>query len=382
VPLFANQTARNQGWLAATCYDLNMNGLAGLAEDWVGALERLTLRTDLHLRTLLPLRGLVSSFALISKHERFCVQCYRDDELSNRQMYNRLLWSIGCVEACPLHGTLLQTVPYTSKLDMRSFSLPGISRIDGSSLSSAPTGRANDEQIVSARLVADLLDDVHHHPDVFINCRSSGTFLRYAIKTLFDGRAEHLAKHIGVNKSELHGWTTGKIRPSLPRLVLIAYCCGCGVSAVLLGNKVKLRKVLRNSATKRLIRRTRTGSSRPQEDLPADAKQLLESGRAPTLRCAARLLDVSEKYLRKMAPDITAMLVAIGKEAKRAQGVRREEFRFERFHKSFQKLCVGSVHPSRRKVMKHVYLQTGMKLGFDEGGRFLRRIRRLHGEGL
>jgi transcriptional regulator with XRE-family HTH domain len=381
VPLFAKQTTRNQDWLADTCHDLNMNGLAGLAEDWVGALERLTLRSDLHLRTLLPLRGLVPSFALISKRERFCAQCYRDDELANRQMYNRLLWSIGCVEACPLHGTLLLAVPCTSQVGMRLFSLPGISRIDGSSLSSAPSSRASAEQIMSARLVAELLDDVHHNADVFTNCHPSGTFLRYAINTLFDGKAEYLAKHLGVNKSELHGWTTGKIRPSLPRLVLIAYCCGCGVSDALLGNKVKLRKVRRNSTTKRLSNKARTGSARPQEELRAELEQLVESGTASTLRSAARLLDISEKYLRRMAPDIASIIVAIGKEARHTASVQRADIRFEHFRQSFQHLSVGGVHPSRREVVKHVYLQTGIKLGFDDAGKFLRGIRQVPGEG-
>jgi hypothetical protein len=108
----------------------------------------------------------------------------------------------------------------------------------------------------------------------------------------------------------------------------------------------------------------------------------MESGTASTLRCAARLLDVSEKYLRRMAPDIAAMLVAIGKEARHTASVQRECFRFERFRQSFEDLRVGGVHPSRRKVAKHVYLQTGIKLGFDEAGKFLRRIRQLPGEGL
>jgi hypothetical protein len=39
------------------------------------------------------------------------------------------------------------------------------------------------------------------------------------------------------------------------------------------------------------------------------------------------------------------------------------------------------VHPSRREVGKPVYLQTGMKLGFDEAGKFLWRIRQVPGEG-
>lgn len=58
-----------------------------------------------------PLRNLVSPFLLISKNERFCPQCYEADLNAERPMYNRLLWSIACVEACPLHRMLLQEIP-------------------------------------------------------------------------------------------------------------------------------------------------------------------------------------------------------------------------------------------------------------------------------
>jgi hypothetical protein len=151
---------------------------------------------------------------------------------------------------------------------------------------------------------------------------------------------------------------------------------------VLLGNKVKLRKVCRNTVATCLSKRTRTGSGRSQKELRADLEELMESGAASTLRCTARLLDVSEKYLRRVAPGIAAMLVAIGKEARHTASVQREGFRFERFCQSFQDLSVCGVRPSRREVVKHVYLQTGIKVGFDEAGKFLRRIRPVPGEGL
>jgi hypothetical protein len=169
-----------------------------IAADWVSALERLTLRNDLRLHTLLPLRNILGSSALLSKFEKFCPRCYRDDECANRPKYNRLLWSIASVDACPIHETLLQPVPYAWQ-KMRSFWLPGISRLDGSSLSETSAARANNEQITSARLVAELLDDVHHHPDAFANSNSPSKFLQYAIRMLFNGKGALLANHLGIN---------------------------------------------------------------------------------------------------------------------------------------------------------------------------------------
>jgi hypothetical protein len=382
VPLFATCTSKNENWLAASCYDLNIDGVAGVTADWVGALERLTLRSDLHLRTLLPLQNLVSSFSLISTRERFCPLCYEADERAARPMYNRLLWSIACVDACPLHSSLLQDSPSAPKMEMRAFSVPGISRLDGCSLSTVPPQHANEQQTQCARLVAELLDDVHHHSHVFVDSRSSGAFLRYAADKLFNGKAAHLARHFGVAKSELHGWMAGEIRPSLPRLVLIAYCCGCGISDVLLANKVRLRKVQPASNVKCLSKKTRKGSARPRQELQAELERIVAKlGTSTTLREAARSLDVSEKYLRRIAPGIAAILVSKGKQARHAESARRAEFRFQHFRQSFEELTVDDVPPPLYKVRKHVYLKSEIKLGFDEGQRFLRRIRGLTAAG-
>jgi hypothetical protein len=68
-----------------------------------------------------------------------------------------------------------------------------------------------------------------------------------------------------------------------------------------------------------------------QDELRSDAELLLKAGTASTLRCATHSLDVSEKYLRRVAPDIADMLVANRKEEKRAKNIRRAKLRFEVF---------------------------------------------------
>ncbi|WP_227245430.1 TniQ family protein [Paraburkholderia caribensis] len=146
---------------------LTMNGTSKRAEACVNAIERLTMRNDLVSRTMLPLRTCVAFLKLLSKHERFCPSCYRDDESLDRPKYNRLLWAIQYVEACPLHNALLETVPKVHKHEAYSIWLPGVSRIDGTSLSKQKTRKANEWQIRSAHLVVDLLDDMHRCPKNF-----------------------------------------------------------------------------------------------------------------------------------------------------------------------------------------------------------------------
>lgn len=351
-----------------------MDGLSGLSAEWVGALERLTLRTDLRLRTLLPLRDCVPTFALLSHRERYCPRCFEDDLQHRRQIYNRLLWSIGCVEACPRHGLLLQVAQPGKKRRNDSFWLPGT----GCDLKEIPHHPAAEQQIKSANLVAQLLDAIHHDSARFRGYCSADAFLRHAVDTLFNGIAENLAKHLGVSKSELHGWMTSKNCPSLSRLTLIAFCCGCGISDVLLGNRIRLKNIARTSPTTRLAEKTRTGAARPKEELREDLEKLVNANMHVSLRAAARLLDVSEGYLRQIAPGATKSLVASWKAANHVKSVHRSEQRFQYLRQAFQQLTRNNEYPALHKLRALVYDETGIKLGYKESHNFFLRIRQLN----
>jgi hypothetical protein len=88
------------------------------------------------------------------------------------------------------------------------------------------------------------------------------------------------------------------------------------------------------------------------------------------------LLDVSEKYLRQLAPDIAATIVAKGNAARDAQSVRRAQQRFECFRQVVEELTVGGAVPPLYKVRQHVYLK---RLSYGEVQRFMRRIRQPEG---
>lgn len=162
--------------------------------------------------------------------------------------------------------------------------------------------------------------------------------------------------------------------PSLPRLLLIANCCGCCVSDILLGNKVILRKVDPASVARPLIVRQRWGAAtKTSERLLAELGRIFESGSAQNLRQAARLLDVDEKFLRKLAPDIARRLVKRGRETMRREKIQREEARFDAFRQSFQELRLESIYPTAQKVIARMYQRTGRGVGYLERTRFHRR---------
>ncbi|MEM5448884.1 TniQ family protein [Paraburkholderia guartelaensis] len=358
----SDETVRDN--FADTCYSLAVAGVQDVAQRWATALNRLTLREDLELRTLLPLRGVVPAFLLISQVERFCPVCYLDDERAKREKYNRLLWAVGCVKACPIHGSLLEPVPRSKRFGARprqfGFQLPGVSRVDGSSLASETFEPASEEDVQIARLVVDLLNDVNEHPEVFSKATAPTAFFRHAADVLFGGTPALFAEYLGVSKGSLSEWMDGSIRTSLPHLVRIAHCCGCSLADVILGNKVMLKKVPQPSVRPTFGHKRQDGARRPRDELIAEFERIVESGEVGNAKEAADRLQVSEKFLRMLSSELAGQLVQRGKESRSQAKASRIEGAFEEVWKSFSMLRAANARTSRRAVLKHVFDRTGL----------------------
>jgi hypothetical protein len=335
-------------------YNIKVSRATEQAYQWAHTLNRLTLRTNLQLCTLLPLKELVSAFLLLSNKRRFCPRCYKDDVQKRRDCYDRLLWSIDAVTACPLHRLKLVNHP---KLKRR----PGaFGRADGPSDEVAANidsmeSPASDYEVESARLIAELLDDAVVFPNAGYSASAQSAFLTHAVDTLFNGKSARFAAHLLVNKSQVHGWVKGQVRMSLPRLALVAYCCGCAIADILLGNKVMLSlRPAPQCQNRRLIAMGGAGAKRPRDDLRRELDEMIRDARVTNAAEAARALGVSSKFLRANFPGEQALLVQSGRELVKA---RRKEamVTFDQVYLNEHiALCSAGVYPARRRVLERM----------------------------
>lgn len=379
-PLIDGRNYESRSRIAEDCYGLAISGMTDLAERWSNALNLLTLRHDLERHTLRPLRGMLSPYKLLCRSERFCPACYAQDEHSKIPKYNRLLWLIDCVTACPVHGLRLKQTPTPKFGDGKAFWLPGFSRVDGSNLANDVAEEASPEEIKFGWLVVDLLEDCQLHHDAFLGSPAIPTFLHHACSSLFGGIAATFAAELGISKGELHGWMTGEVHPSLHRIVLIAYCCNCRVADVVLGNTPPLfwRGRPRNKDC-RLINKKRKGALAPESALIANFEQLVASGSVNCVQEAADTLDVSVKFLHKIAPNLTARLVANGKEHQKHAAKANGDAKFKEFLRSHTNLRIKGSYPSRRLVVADVRRRTGITFDFHQACEFQRRANRMAG---
>jgi len=87
-------------------YALSSN--SGLAQRWVSALERLTLRQDLAALTMLPWADLFATTGLMHNHLTWCPECWREWREAGVPLSIPLLWLVSTVSICLRHQQPLQ----------------------------------------------------------------------------------------------------------------------------------------------------------------------------------------------------------------------------------------------------------------------------------
>ncbi|ACD18262.1 TniQ family protein [Paraburkholderia phytofirmans] len=339
-------------------YSSSISSHTEQAHQWAHTLNALTLRNNLQLCTLLPLRQLVSGFKLLSSKRRFCPICFKDDAREGRDRYDRLLWSIDAVNACPLHQVRLVDLPKVKRKPVFNgrAELPSAAvEADLKSLKSAASIPASDYEVASAQLIAELLDDAAVFPNAGYTASAQSAFLAHAVDTLFNGKSAYLAAHLRVGKSQVHGWVKGQIRMSLPRLALAAYCCSCAIADILLGNKVMLSlRPAPKCQDRRLVASGRDGAKRSRDDLYKELDELLRAGQTKNATDAAKQINVSLKFLRKTFPTEHALLVQRGSElvkATRSDASGTLERVYLEEHKA---LYAAGIYPARRRVAERM----------------------------
>jgi hypothetical protein len=329
-----------------------VNGTGVVAERWSDALERLTLRNDLHLRTLLPLRGMVPSWNLLRGDELYCPECYREDEHLTRPRYHRLLWCIACVRACPLHRTLLRSGFACRQSGSFEHWRPGISQISGERLATRAATIAPRHMVETSTLVAELLDDIHEGPDIFELGSSAPRFLAHAAESLDGGLMAQQAKRLEMSEGKLRAWMAETNRPSLLELTQVARVFECSISDILLGNKILFRA---NTVPLNITPRptNKRVQSVRDEDLSEKVLETLRSQECTDPADVAEGFGVSKRHLRKAAPEAYATLVEHCAEA-------GSERRFAEFMRSYKRLQQQGEYPTRLKVVADVLERTGI----------------------
>lgn len=297
-----------------------INGAGMGAERWVNALEQLTLRSDLTLLTLRPWREAFPKTGLNRRSKAWCPHCFDEDT----EPYDRLLWAVGVVTACPKHQVFLtEACPHcSSKLPIRAYTArPGFCVRCSLSLAQPFTGVPSKvadydslrRAIRNAAQVGALLAVADHHnipraariftglPALRRLCKLQGVLLNWR-------RHKRIKKRRDADSlfpAECFAWKPQ--RTSLESLLDI--CENAGVSLFdFMTSPVETLKVCPKQLPPRTKRKPAVAD--PEVFLPK-LRRIVESNNnpPPPLISVSRAINVRVWTLRQFAPELCRTVV-------------------------------------------------------------------------
>lgn len=330
-----------------------INSIGQAASDFVAALQKATLISDLTTCTFFPWRQVVPSRGLIQATKKWCPLCFQDALKAEQELYEPLLWSLQAVTACSIHGTILTTkCPHCGQelrlLDRHS--KPGYCskcqqwlgqkeyQVLASDYELAIAGQA--AKVLAAYNEASLAAP-ENLIDFFLSCSKA-----------FGGGMAEFARFIGFSKTTVWDWCKGKNLPPFPSLLAICEALKVQVVDVLLGNSKDISIAL----SKPTMHTTRLQKAMGQKlnvlKLQTELENSIKSEDAPHLSMKefARKKQTSRKAVERYFPALCKRisgkyLANKSEQAKNLTNQRKKEVR-----NICQELAQQGVFPSRRNV--------------------------------
>lgn len=319
-----------------------MNSGTGLAKRFVTRMSEVSVVPNLMHATLHELDKLTGIAAVpVAPYRRWCPQCYQEDCEFAHGPYDRLLWSVANVEACPVHEVLLHytclacganRMPVLVGSDLSGFcphccSFLGVTsdKLDGA------LDNHSSYILWVARSFADLLDT-----PLPVGYAVQEPFLRMIREISafhFDGAYSHLAVAVCRNKSVVATWLAGRASPGWLAVCEISYVFHIPLRDLLSGESsavpVSSLRPLPLDVRQRYGRQRKLPERRDSEAMRVFLSEV-EDGRHPqlqTMSAIAQRLSIDSSDLRRRLPDDIRRLSAVLAERRVAARHRRETAR-------------------------------------------------------
>lgn len=288
-----------------------LGGTGELGRHWVTILERLTGRSDIRGMTVGWMDKVIASHGLIDPPGRYCPECIKNDVAGASEPFNRLLWRIKLVTACPLHGVTLRRRHCLnaehSKINnfMRALSAGYCStcgqvlyRCDPSS-----TARASKEELWIASQLSELLAFGSKGGELEREALVTG--IKELAELVSEGHPVTLAKRSGLAKSIVVTFLNKRhTRISMSAVLALCGSTGCNVLSLLAGAPVIGEPVAISLPKKEAQKQI---DYRRGEALLKEA--ISRAGAGLSMEAIAREIGArSSRSLRKAFPDLCAQL--------------------------------------------------------------------------
>lgn len=245
---------------------MNMNGAGLLALEWSKALERLTMRSDLHLLTLHCWIGNLSAPGHLKACPAWCPMCYTQWQEEGQRIYQPLLWFFKTVTVCPKHNRSLESHCSHCQKKQSVIALqtsPGhctqCNRWLGVPLDEVQSDQTQEDQTHWQQWMFQAMEELRIASttgllqwEMFFTHLARG--MTYAAVTW-----EQIERFTGIKTHVLHSWLDLRKTPSLETILKLCYVCEVTPFQVMRGETSSLIEVFQRGVTSRppLHRRVR-----------------------------------------------------------------------------------------------------------------------------
>ena len=278
-----------------------MNGLGITSKNWVEALERATLRTNLRLLTLLPFEDVLSCQVAFRRTRAWCPACYEGWRSAGDVIYEPLLWAIMPVTVCPQHRRPLEEVCrhcHGRLMPLAVSSRPGYcsrcqawlgdDKADIVSEHPAWLSEENDVALWRARSIGGLLAHAPRLNSSSLRTVFTANF-RACVDAVAEGNRRAFARATRVSQCTVNYQMVGKSLPRISTLLRICYHLNIPLTALLESDSAHLAADL--AQAKDAIRKHRQlPLSRTPEQVHLVLENALREQPVPSLSELARRL--------------------------------------------------------------------------------------------
>jgi TniQ len=358
-----------------------INGIGVIAEDWVAALETVTLRTDLSFLTMLPWADVFTHRNLLRPSRTWCPSCYHDWRVDGQQIYEPLLWTFRDLEVCTKHQRRLisqcqhcgHKIPWLGRCAQPGYcSKCGewLGTLDQVSNDTPILDRELAWQIWVAKNLEELIIAGRRLPSPPKE-RTAQSISR-CINQASDGVMNRFARLIGKRKNTVWGWQHGQAL--IPIDDLLRICNRVGLSLVdflytdtFVLNDIDLIQTPAVSGVNAIRRSPR------HLDPKATKNALLTIFKQPiplSMKEVATKIDLNKRLLYKHFPELCKAISARCKEHRYKEQQRVRRVIADKINETSIDLHNIGVYPSRRRV--------AAAMRSKDGNHFMRKKRIEH----
>ena len=340
-----------------------INGVGTIARDWVSALERVTLRSDLNFLTMIPWADVFTNRNLLHSSRTWCPSCYHDWRGDGQQIYEPLLWTFRDLEVCANHQRRLvsQCQHCDHKLPwLGRCSQPGYCSKCGEWLGTSLDEISKDTPILDHELewqmwVAKNLEEL------IIAARRlpsppkerTAKSISFCVNQVSDGVMNRFARLIGKRKNTVWGWQHGQAQIPIDDLLRICNRVGISLVDFLYADAFVLDDIDLSQTTTAVSGVKAIGRSPRHLDPKATKDALLTIFKQQTplsMKEVATKMDLNKRLLYKHFPKLCRAISTRQKKYQYRQQQRDRRVIAGKINETRLDLQNIGLYPSRRRV--------------------------------